>query len=189
MEAPKPEFSRPVAVDTLGPDGKTFALAATADECAHLAERFGVDAVRRLEATVSVRPMKGGSVVVEGEAEAALTQQCVVTLAPVETRVTATFSLVYAEETGEDETATVIDIDPDAPDLPDPIVDGMVDVGEAVAEQIALGIDPFPRAEGAEFHAPDADEAGGREADRPGGGPGGPFADLAALKNKLERDD
>ena len=42
----------------------------------------------------------------------------------------------------------------DAPDAPEPIVDGLVDLGALVAEFLALGLDPYPRKPGVAFVEP-----------------------------------
>jgi hypothetical protein len=60
----------------------------------------------------------------------------------------------------------------DGPDDPDEIesADGIADLGEAVAEQLALALDPYPRAPDAELPPEANDEAAGA------------FAALAALR-------
>jgi hypothetical protein len=42
-------------------------------------------------------------------------------------------------------------VDPDAPDPPELLVGNTLDVGEAIAEHLALALEPYPRAPGAEF--------------------------------------
>ena len=59
----------------------------------------------------------------------------------------------------------------DEDEPPEPLVGGTVDLGAVAAEFLILGIDPYPRKDGAEFAAPRADLAGEH-----------PFAALAALK-------
>jgi hypothetical protein len=56
-------------------------------------------------------------------------------------------------------------------------VGAMVDAGEAVAQSLALAIDPYPRAPGAEEALKEAGVKDESEA--------GPFGALAALKDKL----
>jgi hypothetical protein len=57
-------------------------------------------------------------------------------------------------------------------------VDGRIDLGEAVAQQLAIALDPYPRAPGAGL-GPDGFTAG------PGNTAGKqPFAALAALKKR-----
>lgn len=68
-------------------------------------------------------------------------------------------------------------IAPDAEDPPEPLTDGAVDAGEAIAEQLALELDPFPRAPGAVFKGFSSPREGDDRS-------GGPFAALARLRAK-----
>jgi len=61
-----------------------------------------------------------------------------------------------------------------ASELVEPVEDGIVDIGEAVAQQLSLVLDPFPRAAG--VAAPE---------DAPGGpAAASPFAALSRWKEK-----
>ena len=73
-----------------------------------------------------------------------------------------------------------IEIDLETLDPPDVMVDGVLDLGGVVCEQLALNIDPFPRKPGAEFETVAADEG---EVDEPAPSP---FAALAKLKEEPE---
>lgn len=146
-----PEFSRPIDVLRIGPAGLSLAIEAKADERARLAERMGVNEVRALSADVRLAQRGAGfAVTVAWRAE--IVQECVVTLEPVETRLEDTAELLFGpSDAGPKAKAEEVEIDPDAADPPEPIVDGQIDVGEVVAEQLALGIDPYPRKPGAVF--------------------------------------
>lgn len=137
-----PEFSRLVR---LGPEARTVTLAATPAECAALAARFGILAVHVLSAELRLAPEPGGTVRARGSLAAEVEQACVVTLEPVRQAVAAALDLRILDE-GEEPA----DDDPDSPDEIESI-GGMVDLGEAVAEQLALSLDPYPRAPGAEL--------------------------------------
>lgn len=181
-EAFHPEFSRLFRVEHLGKGGETvIEIEATPDEAAALAERYGVLDVTQVRATVRLTALARGDVSMEADFAAAVTQQCVVTLEPVESHVTGYFSLIFSENAEGSDVALPAVIDADDLDPAEPIVDGQIDLGEAVAEQIALEIDPFPRAPGAEFTQTGAVDGG---EGRPN-----PFAKLAILKDKLERGD
>ena len=58
-----------------------------------------------------------------------------------------------------------------ADDAPEPLVGGMIDLGEVATEFLSLGLDPYPRKADAAFATPAAED------DTPH-----PFAALAALK-------
>lgn len=144
-----PEFSRPVAVETVKEEG-AFAIEATPAERENLARRLGIVSVDRLSADLRLRRQMGAMVRLEGEFAAEVTQACVVTLAPVHSRIAAAVDRRYGPAEALTETDAE-DISLEDEDPPEVLVGGVVDLGEAVSEQLALEIDPFPRAEGAEF--------------------------------------
>jgi uncharacterized metal-binding protein YceD (DUF177 family) len=137
-----PEFSRRIDGLHLAASGERFEFAATAEERAGLAKRFALLALDRLEAKVKLTPLAGGYYHLAAEFEAKLTQACTLTLEPIPNRIAEAFTLTYgpAEEGGE----IVLDGDP-----VEPLDDGVIDIGEAVAQQLSLALDPFPRAPGA----------------------------------------
>ena len=96
---------------------------------------------------------------VSGTLHADVEQVCGVTVTPFLARVEESFERFYATPATAAALATgelvdELEIDPLADDPPDPIIDGRIDIGELVAEELALAIDPFPRLPGAEFVAP-----------------------------------
>ncbi len=174
-----PEFSRPVRVGDVESGEIGLEIEADAEERAALAARFGLTALDSLWARLRVIPEADGTVRLEGEIRARVTQSCVVTLAPVRSLIEAEFSRLYRREGGVAEPA-LIDIPADAEDPVEPLTSGALDAGEAVAEQLSLELDPFPR-------APDAAFEGFASAPEAAGGNGGetangPFAALARLK-------
>jgi uncharacterized metal-binding protein YceD (DUF177 family) len=164
-----PEFSRPLPLGRVAPEGRSEVLDATGEECAALAARFGIPAVRALRATLRLTPEADGAIRAEGRLEAAVTQECVVTLDPVDQRVDTAIAfrlLPSGREPAEgpdeiDEIETEHDV---------------ADLGEAVAEQLALALDPYPRAPEAVL-PPEAQD-----------GLAGAFAALAALRGKGRRE-
>lgn len=164
------EFSRPVAVDRLPPGESLHEISATAEERAALAQRFSLLSLDRFEAKVRLARLAGGLVRLEAELLADLVQECVVTLVPVATRIEDRFTLLYGE--AQDEAAEVT-LSGEA-ELVEPLPDGIIDIGEAVAQQLSLAIDPFPRAPGAE-EQPAADGSAK---------PPSPFAALANWRQK-----
>ncbi|MBL6454484.1 DUF177 domain-containing protein [Belnapia sp. T6] len=162
---PETEFQRPLVLATLPPGGRTLTLEASPDECAALARRFGILGLDSVTATLRVLPEPGGTVLVEGRMAAKLTQACVVTLDPVAQEVDEPVAFRLLPPGQEPQ---------DGPDDPDEIEapEGTADLGEVLAEQLALALDPYPRAPGAEL-PPEA-----------GGAVTGGFAALAALRRK-----
>lgn len=169
-----PEFPRPLPVERLPNEGRHLMIEADAIERAALAKRFGLDAVEALEAKVHAKPFARGELVrLTGHLTARVTQTCGVTLVPVHSDVTSDFEMVFTFAPPVPD-AVEVELDAEAEDPPEPIVEGVIDVGEVVAEQFALAINPFPRAPGAEFQPPpDEDPASAS-----------PFAALAALRKR-----
>src|SRR3990170_2099682 len=170
------EFSRLVAADRLGDTAMTREIEAAPAERAAVARRLGLLALDGLTASVELRRLRGGLVRVGGRFEAAVVQACVVTLEPVPARVAADFAVLYAVRPLAEER--VANVAADAEDPPEPMIDGKIDLGETVVQQVAVVLDPYPRSPGAEVPA---EYAG---ADAEDGRPGGPFAALAGLKDE-----
>lgn len=195
MMPPKPEFSRIVEVSAVAEGGRPFAIEANADERARLAGRFGLVGIDGLAADVSLSLEEGGRLVrLAGTLTADVVQTCVVTLEALHNHLEATIDRVYATAPPVEPDAPVSEeehLDPQGDDPPDPALDGRIDVGEAVAEELALSLDPFPRKPGITFQNYAAEQA--RSGDSPevekarNSGPGGgPFAALAKLKDNLK---
>jgi len=153
--APAPEFSRPLAADKVGRNGYALAIEAAEAERAGLARRFGLLALDRLVAQCRLRPVAGGMIELACSFEAAVTQECVVTLEPVPATVREAFVQRYALDPaairgliGDDEP-----FDLEAEDPPEALADGAIDLGEAVAQQLAIALDPYPRAPGVSIEA------------------------------------
>jgi uncharacterized metal-binding protein YceD (DUF177 family) len=162
----RPEFSRP---HRLGSGKRHLVLEATAEEAEALARRFGILGIGSLRAELDLAPDRGGVTRARGRLRAAVTQECVATGEPVAQEVDAPLELRILPEgipPGDD--------DPDSPDEIESSGD-TVDLGEAVAEQLALALDPYPRLPGAEIDLPDDPVEEGEAKPNP-------FAALARLK-------
>ena len=167
---PAAEFSRPLELGGAAPIA--FRIAAGPVERAALAARFGLVGLDRLEAEGTFARHGGAAWRLDAVLRADVVQTCVVTLEPFAQALAERFAVVYApaERAGD----AAIDLAEDAPEpLP---TDGRLDVGEAVAQQLALALDPFPRRPGAAL-PPAATEAWtgpfAALAPKPGREPGG----------------
>lgn len=160
-----PEVSRPLALDRIGPAGATILVQASPAELPAVAARLGVPAVQSLRCEFRLRRI-GEIIEAHGELAASLTQQCVISLDDFDSTVRDQFTVHFVPAGTEDE-----DPEPDAPDQI-PFEGGMVDLGEAAVEQLALALDPYPRRPGAEMPA---------EASEP---LQGAFAALASLRTR-----
>lgn len=179
------EFSRLLPFDRIGELELVEKISAGAEERAALTRRFGLLSLERLGGEVRVwRYGSGGRIRVSGRFEAKVTQTCVVTLEPVTSRLAGSFSQLYTAGLGEPGDAEAgnheVLIEPEQEDPPDPAGPGGIDLGELMAQHLAVALDPYPRALGAELSHeavdPDAREDGELAAGE------SPFAVLKALK-------
>jgi len=134
-----PELSRPLAVTDIPPTGRMMRVEANAAERMALARRLRLPAVEALACDFTLMREAGGVIAAAGDLLARVIQVCVATAeefsAPVEERFSIRF--VPAGRVSEG-------FDPDTPDEI-PYEGGMLDLGEAAAEQLALALDPWPR--------------------------------------------
>lgn len=153
-------------------EDRPFRLSATAAECAALAERFGLVAITKLEATVRLL-VDGAEVHAEGRLDADFVQSCAVSAEDLPVHLDEPVRLRFVPPGTGDVGDEEIEIDSSACDEIE-YSDGRFDLGEAIAQSLALMIDPFAVGPGA-------------EAARAAAGIGdattsGPFAALAALR-------
>lgn len=169
------EFSRPFRLDALSDEPREVRIEADRAEREALAGRFGLVALDALggEAQLSRR---GETVAASGILRARATQSCIATAEPVEEVVEEPFRVEFrplpdavAEE----------DIELDEQELDVVFYEGgAIDLGEAVAQTLALALDPYPRSAAAEAALKEAGVKDEHEARLESG----PFAALKALK-------
>jgi len=155
------EFSRLVAADEIGRGGLVIELSANAEERAALAERFGLTALNNFRGRARLSALTDRRIRLEVTFDADVLQSCVITLEPVASHISDQFEVVYAPATdGEDEAEVIIDVASEDP--PEPLLEGKIDVGEMMAQHLAMLIDPYPRAPDApdgSWHGNDDDGA------------------------------
>jgi uncharacterized metal-binding protein YceD (DUF177 family) len=164
-------WSHPVALADVPEAGLHIAMEADADVRAALARSAGLRELDLLQASFDLR-RTGAGLHVEGEVTANVGQNCVVTLEPVSQNLHEAIDLIFtpsapgslADRDGETSVGLT-----DAAEA-EPLIGGIVDLGAIATEYFLLGIDPYPRKEGAVF------DPGPQEA------PESPFAALASLK-------
>lgn len=162
-----PGFTYVVAREDVSDDGLDVTLEAKAEACELLAQRFGLLSLDELKARLLIEPWRKRGIKVSGTLDADLAQSCIVTLDPVPAKLSADFTLLYLPEDVSGRRAMEVAVDPLAEEPPDPLPIEGVDLGEAVAEQLALVLDPYPRAEGAEFAATESLESGSEKKPNP----------------------
>lgn len=167
-----PEFSRPVKLDSLGPGPRAESMAAGPEEREALARRFGLTELGALTAECSL-VREGQLVTVTGHVHAALSQPCVATGEPVPATIDEPLLLQFGPPAPPGAADEEIELAGEALDQLEH--DGRaVDLGEAVAQTLALALDPYPRSP----RAAAALKAAGVKSEAEAG----PFAALAALK-------
>jgi uncharacterized metal-binding protein YceD (DUF177 family) len=164
-----PEFPRPV--DERQVTAKPVAIEANETERQALARRFGLVAIDRLEATVAIE-RHGEALAARGRLRAAIVQSCAVSGDDLPVTIDEPLALRFVPATEQPAEEEIELAESDLDEIP---FEGHVfDLGEAVAQSLALAIDPYatgPEAERVRKEAGLSDEASS-----------GPFAALAALK-------
>lgn len=182
---PAPEFSRIVPADAVRRADMTETIEATEAERKALAERMELESIGSLTATVKLRAVRGGQMIrVSGQLEADVVQTCVVTLEPVPAHVSESFDALFAPPSMIEDQGLEIDFDPSLSDedIPEPMENNRIDIGELTAQHLSLGLDPYPHAEGVEFEGYDEDPAEEEVAEEPE--KPNPFAVLQQLKSR-----
>lgn len=153
-------------------DGQRLDLFADDSERTAIARRLGLEALDRLEAHACLS--KTGEIVrATGRLSASFAQSCVVTGDPVAAHVDEPFDIMFMPEppsAGPDD-----EIELGAEDCDVVFTDGAaIDLGGAIADTLALSLDPYPRCAGADAALKEAGVMTEEQAS--------PFAVLARLK-------
>ena len=163
----RPEFTRPVRIDDLPPSGRSVAATAGEQRARGRGPPLRLAAIAWLEVAGEVVAIRGGTVIqLTARLSAEVTQTCVVTLAPLERRIEADFVRLYAVQApGGAKAGEEIFFDEEDEDI-EPLIGNRIDAGEAAAEQLALELDPYPRAAGASLPPADGVAAPNRRGGR-----------------------
>jgi uncharacterized metal-binding protein YceD (DUF177 family) len=154
----EPEFSRVVSIARLSAAGNIHDIAANKAECQALAARFDLVALDHLAAHIVLIREPGGGVRLDGQIEAAVTQSCVATLAPVPSVIADRFALVFRPGL-DDAEADRLTFETEEDVTFEPLAGDQIDIGEVAAQQLSLVMDPYPRSAAAIAALPGADEA------------------------------
>ena len=159
-----------------------FTVRPTPDDLTRIAEFIGATAASKTRLVAKLTMHRDGSVDLAGSLGATVQQACVVTFAPVRTRIEEPVERRFVVE------------QPDLPDEhqmaeDDDVIENLgkyIDLGAILVEDLALALPPFPRAPDAElqiqnFSAPGIDPMTDEDAK--------PFAALAELRDKLKAQD
>ena len=157
-------------------DGDRVELVADDEERRAIAERFGLVSLDCLHAHATLS-RKGAVIEAEGRIVAAFNQNCVVTGEPVPAHVDEPFRLVFMPEPDVRRSEEEVELGPNDCDVVF-YEGGSIDLGAAIADTLALNLDPYPRSAAA---AAALKEAGVLSEDE-----AGPFAALAKLRKGSE---
>ena len=156
-------------------DGDRLDLVADDAERGAIAKRLGLPSLDRLDAHAALT-RTAETIRAEGRLTASLEQSCVITGDPVATSLDEPFVIMFVPEPPSSGADVEVELGEDDCDVV--FHDGaIIDLGGAIADSLALALDPYPRSAGADAALKEAGILTEEQA--------GPFAILA----KLRKDD
>ena len=175
IEKPDP-WRVPLVVEKIPDTGLHRDLEADQATRAAVADVGDLREVLSVQASFDVTPMSGGRYHVTGQVRARIGQTCVVTLEEIESDIDEAIDLTFVPPDQIPEMAALVDeaeeSEGDTPDPPEPIENGIIDLGRVATDALYLAVDPYPRKPDAVFEplveAPDPEDH--------------PFAALKALQ-------
>lgn len=160
------ELDRPLRLTDIGDEALSIEVTTSDTERAAVCKRLGILDVLMLESNLSLRWVDANSLVlsnddaeikgellrVEGRLRSTVCQACVLTLEPVVAEIEQTFLRHYGEGDPRHRADDAIDLEifrGEGSFAQIEIVDrGRINLGEIVIEELALSLDPYPRAIG-----------------------------------------
>ena len=158
---PEPEWSVLVDAQLVTSNPQKMRISATEDVRKALCVRLDLAVISSLSADVTLHREKGNVIHVNGLMKANVTQHCVVTMDPVQTQIEQTFEGWYADQDRivmlakarherlgrlTDSEIPILEEKED----PEPLANGMIDIGELIVQSLSLALDDFPRRRGLE---------------------------------------
>lgn len=174
-------FSRIIQVRSLRPvDEHAFSETPSLEEMVAIADMLDVVSLRKMRFTGKLAPLGDEGWLLTADLGATISQQCVLTLQPVRTRIDITVERRFLPDFDENLTTQDIDIpDDDTVER----LSAQIDLGAIAIEALALATPEYPKIEGAtlennDFTPPNTAAIEDETVK--------PFASLAALKEKME---
>ncbi|MBZ8132504.1 DUF177 domain-containing protein [Afifella sp. IM 167] len=177
-------FSKPLRLAEIPQAGRELHAEASPPELLKIADQLGVPSVESLAAELFIKPMAGDNYRLAGRITGEATRSCVVTLAPVAETIDEEIAVTLRPgrpdeksgraEPGERASRRAVEISVDSEEDAEPYFGNEVDIGDLLVQYVALGLDPYPRAEGAAF-GERIEDTSERQS---------PFAALEALKGR-----
>jgi hypothetical protein len=151
-------WSAPVDVQQIPDTGLHRDIVANRATREAMAQVAGLREILSASASLDVTPKSGGRFHVAGHVRARIGQTCVVTLDPIENDINEPIDLIFAPPEQIPQLADLVDeaaeSDEEIPDPPEPIVNGVIDLGRLATDALFLAIDPYPRKPDAVFEPP-----------------------------------
>ncbi len=170
-------ISRVYDLGRLSLAGDEIVIAPAPDDLERIARWADVEAVEAFAAKIVLRKLSPTRFAFDAELKADIVQSCVVTLEPVRAHIERAFTReLFLSPSAQRVAPKVIDLDaaPADDDGTEEIAGLRYDLAAPLMEELALAIDPYPRAPGVAFEPPaEADQAAIH-----------PFAVLKGLKNR-----
>lgn len=164
-----PEWSYLFQVEDLQEKPLDLEIKPDAGQCRDLLTRLQLESIDNAVASMTLSWL-GSRLHVRGVVKADVTQKCVVTLDPVEDHVEEPFEAWFVNTEGavsfsrakrdrhSNKGRHEMPIMDEVED-PEPIIEGVVDLGELATQYLSLGLNVYPHVEGAQFENPTAKEA------------------------------
>jgi hypothetical protein len=151
-------WSVPVTVAQIPESGLHRDIEADAAARAAMAEVAGLREILSARASLDVTSIGGGRFHVAGYVRSRIGQTCVVTLDPIENDIDEPIDLIFAPPEQIPDLADLVEETAESnveiPDPPEPIVNGVIDLGRIATDALFLGVDPYPRKPDAVFEPP-----------------------------------
>jgi len=181
-----PKKANPVAhlislSDLSGTGNSSFDITPDAGERRAIAEFLGIRQIKKLRFHVKLTPHGKGDWQMKATLGASVVQDCVVTGAPVSTRIDKDTQRLYRRDWSETSEQNEAEFDGDVESEP---LGTQIDLGLTMLESLALALPDYPKIDGAGlpesvFAAPGSTPL--RDSDMK------PFASLAELRDKLTK--
>lgn len=152
------EWSHFFDIDDLGKHETKVKIVPSEEELEDLARRLGVKAIKDVSANLMIASKN--AIHVQGQFQATITQECVVTLEDFDTEIsesvegwfadkksTVSFAAAKQEKEASISRGEVKMLE--EKEDPEPIIEGVIDLGELVTQHISLAIPSYPKKKGA----------------------------------------
>lgn len=184
--SPQPEFSRLINVEKMQAQKTSQHIEATSQECMALKDRFQIQQIGNIAADLDIEKVnEAGEFKVTGSATADVLQLCVVSLDPIKSHIKTEFEAFFSTTAPIEDPEDILEkpFDPLEKWL-EPVIDGHIDMGELVAQEIALQIAPYPRKEGVSLGDEYTPEPAPQSPDQP---TWKPFTALSGILKKQDK--